>query len=145
MYTSVYQIRQIKKLQSTASGRPKNRVHPTDRDVHLEDLISMLLCEDQETRAYKVRDIRRHPFFKTIDWDEMEKGNSPTAFTPQPILQQMEDLNMNMEEFLVNEGVILKKHKDVSRINEELIEKWGLQDWFPCNRDSESSTEDTED
>lgn len=44
-----------------------------------------LLWEDQETRAYMVRDIRRHPFFKTTDWDEVEKGTSPAAFTPQPV------------------------------------------------------------
>ncbi|XP_077343171.1 protein kinase C theta type-like [Lithobates pipiens] len=77
MYTSVYQLKQIKKLQSTASGHPKNQVHPTDRDVHLEDLISMLLCEDQETRAYKVRDIRRHPFSRPLTGTRWRKETHP--------------------------------------------------------------------
>lgn len=33
---------QIKKLQETAPGRPENRVRPNDRNVHLEDLITMV-------------------------------------------------------------------------------------------------------
>ncbi|XP_073457241.1 protein kinase C theta type-like [Aquarana catesbeiana] len=136
MSFSMREFRQMKKIQGTTPGLPLHRIRPKDRNVHLEDLIDMLLCEDQDERARLVRDIRRHPFFKMTDWAEVEKGKSSAAFTPQPILRQRKDLNMKIEEFIAEE----EEDSESSTGDSES----STGDSESSNGDSESSNGDTE-
>ncbi|CAI9564348.1 unnamed protein product [Staurois parvus] len=57
-------------------------------DFYLHELLRRLLCLDQEQRAYEVCNLRSHPFFKGIDWEEIEEGPSHVQSTLEPILEQ---------------------------------------------------------
>ncbi|XP_077309914.1 protein kinase C delta type-like [Lithobates pipiens] len=54
---------------------------PEDFNTDLKDLIEKLLCKCPERRAILVKDLRSHPFFKSIDWLELEAGEVSPPFT----------------------------------------------------------------
>ncbi|XP_068129867.1 protein kinase C theta type-like [Hyperolius riggenbachi] len=63
-------------------------VYPEDTNEDLRDLINRLLCKDQAERQRQVSNLREHPFFRDIDWEEMSAGRSsppPALRIPPPI------------------------------------------------------------
>ncbi|XP_069808690.1 protein kinase C delta type-like [Dendropsophus ebraccatus] len=51
-----------------------------NNDLHL--LITELLCKDSEKRLGVSKNIRDHPFFITIDWEELEQRRAQPPFIP---------------------------------------------------------------
>ncbi|XP_068127190.1 protein kinase C theta type-like [Hyperolius riggenbachi] len=63
-------------------------VFPEDTNEDLRDLINRLLCKDQAERQRQVFNLREHPFFRGINWEEMSAGRSsppPALRIPPPI------------------------------------------------------------
>ncbi|XP_073454230.1 protein kinase C theta type-like [Aquarana catesbeiana] len=68
--------------------------YPVNMDYNLQDLLTRLLCKDQEERTELVSDIRHHKYFEEIDWTDLEKGKatSPLAsgsMNKKPIYRRM--------------------------------------------------------
>ncbi|KAM3916029.1 protein kinase C theta type-like [Leptodactylus fuscus] len=62
---------------------------PPDFDADLKQLIENLLCKNPRQRMGLCRNIREHPFFSTIGWEELEQRRARPPFTPfQPVLEK---------------------------------------------------------
>ncbi|XP_073488843.1 uncharacterized protein [Aquarana catesbeiana] len=59
-----------------------------------------LLWKDQEGRNHLVSDIRSHPFFKTIDWAELEGRKSDEPPESEPIYEEPSNNSMPLNEFI---------------------------------------------
>ncbi|KAM3916823.1 protein kinase C delta type-like [Leptodactylus fuscus] len=65
---------------------------PDDIDADLKNLVENLLHKSPTHRLSLCRNIREHPFFATIGWEELEQRRTRPPFTPfQPVLEK-EDL-----------------------------------------------------
>ncbi|XP_068135719.1 RAC family serine/threonine-protein kinase homolog [Hyperolius riggenbachi] len=62
-------------IKAVCSSKPS---FPADADPDLVDLLKRLLCTDPVKRQARVRDLRGHPFFRQINWKEMEAGVTPS-------------------------------------------------------------------
>ncbi|KAM3913303.1 protein kinase C theta type-like [Leptodactylus fuscus] len=62
---------------------------PPDIDADLKHLIENLLCKNPRQRMGLCRNIKEHPFFSTISWEELEQRRARPPFTPfQPVLEK---------------------------------------------------------
>ncbi|KAM3916948.1 protein kinase C delta type-like [Leptodactylus fuscus] len=62
---------------------------PADIDADLKNLVENLLHKFPKERLGVCRNIREHPFFSTIGWEELEQRRAWTPFTPfQPVLEK---------------------------------------------------------
>ncbi|KAM3910094.1 protein kinase C theta type-like [Leptodactylus fuscus] len=62
---------------------------PPDIDADLKQLIENLLCKNPRQRMGLCRNIKEHPFFSTISWEELEQRRARPPFTPfQPVLEK---------------------------------------------------------
>jgi serine/threonine protein kinase len=50
-----------------------------------EDLINRLLTKDTRERLLESEQIKRHQFFNSIDWDQLERKQVKAPFVPQHI------------------------------------------------------------
>ncbi|CAI9592477.1 unnamed protein product [Staurois parvus] len=72
---------------------------PKDMDLDTYELIHRLLWRDQEERGYLVSNLRKHPFFKEIDWAELERSaQQPRELAP--ILEEPLEEAIEVDEFL---------------------------------------------
>ncbi|XP_044143699.1 protein kinase C theta type-like [Bufo gargarizans] len=55
---------------------------PSWFDADLKDLVKKLLCQNPEKRLGVCGNIREHPFFSTIGWEELEERRAQPPFTP---------------------------------------------------------------
>ncbi|KAM4031686.1 protein kinase C delta type-like [Anomaloglossus baeobatrachus] len=61
---------------------------PSWLDADLKHLIQELLCKDPQERLGVCGNIRAHPFFNTIGWEDLEKRRARPPFTPfRPVLE----------------------------------------------------------
>ncbi|KAM3915165.1 protein kinase C theta type-like [Leptodactylus fuscus] len=65
---------------------------PTWLDAQLQDLLIQLLQKDPEKRLGVNNNIRDHPFFNIICWEELEMRRTKPPFTPSKAKLQNEDL-----------------------------------------------------
>ncbi|XP_073485287.1 protein kinase C theta type-like [Aquarana catesbeiana] len=78
----------------------KEPYYPVTTDCNLQDLLTRLLCKDQEKRTELVRDIRRHKYFEGIDWTDLEKGKATSPLASGSMNKTPIDRRMKMEEFM---------------------------------------------
>ncbi|CAI9592476.1 unnamed protein product [Staurois parvus] len=72
---------------------------PKDMDLDTYEFIHRLLCREQEVRGYLVSNLRMHPFFKEIDWAELERlSRQPRESAP--ILEEPLEEVIEVDEFL---------------------------------------------
>ncbi|CAH2306840.1 kinase C delta type [Pelobates cultripes] len=64
-------------LQDTAN-------HPECQRNNVKDLLKKLMCKNPSERLEAAGNIRRHPFFQSIDWDELEAGKVDPPFARSP-------------------------------------------------------------
>ncbi|KAM3915693.1 protein kinase C theta type-like [Leptodactylus fuscus] len=65
---------------------------PTSLDAQLKDLLIQLLQKDPEKRLGVNNNIRDHPFFNIICWEELEMRRAQPPFTPFRAVLKNEDL-----------------------------------------------------
>ncbi|KAM3915694.1 protein kinase C delta type-like [Leptodactylus fuscus] len=65
---------------------------PTSLDAQLKDLLIQLLQKDPEKRLGVNKNIRDHPFFNIICWEELEMRRAQPPFTPFRAVLKNEDL-----------------------------------------------------
>ncbi|XP_069835080.1 protein kinase C delta type-like [Dendropsophus ebraccatus] len=63
----------------------------------LQHLIQELLCKDPDKRLGKYNNIRDHPFFYSINWEELEKRRARPPF--RPFKAPLEDEDLHWPEF----------------------------------------------
>ncbi|XP_068129883.1 protein kinase C theta type-like [Hyperolius riggenbachi] len=61
----------------------KKAILPWGTNANLTDVINRLLCKDKRERQELVSNLRDHPFFRGIDWEEMSAGRA----TPPPAMR----------------------------------------------------------
>ncbi|XP_077148570.1 protein kinase C delta type-like [Ranitomeya variabilis] len=72
-------------FKSIINEKPK---FPTWLDADVKHLIKKLLCKDPQTRLGVSGNIREHPFFTTIGWEDLEERRVEPPFTPfRPVLE----------------------------------------------------------
>jgi len=63
-----------------------NIMLPNDMSKHAQSLITNLLCPNPELRLGHgekgVKDIQEHPFFKNLNWEEVENRGLPAPYIP---------------------------------------------------------------
>ncbi|XP_073434361.1 protein kinase C theta type-like [Dendrobates tinctorius] len=67
---------------SVAKDKP---CYPHTMDSQLRDVIERLLCNSPEKRQVLCSNLKGHPFFSPINWEELEAGRSRPPFTMTPI------------------------------------------------------------
>ncbi|CAI9592478.1 unnamed protein product [Staurois parvus] len=72
---------------------------PKDMDLDTNELIHRLLWQDQEERGYLVRNLRKHPFFKEIDWAELERSSQQPRESALILEEPLEEV-IEVDEFL---------------------------------------------
>ncbi|PIO33074.1 hypothetical protein AB205_0193270 [Aquarana catesbeiana] len=77
-----------------------NPHYPRGMNPNLRDLLVRLLWKDQDGQKQQVCDIRSRPFFKTIDWAEVEGRMCRTPSESGPICLQPSNNNMHLNEFI---------------------------------------------
>ncbi|XP_073453726.1 protein kinase C delta type-like [Aquarana catesbeiana] len=75
-----------------------NPQYPRGMNHNLRNLLTRLLWKDQDGRKQQVCDIRSHPFFKTINWAEVEGRMSRTPSESGPICLQPSNNSMHLNE-----------------------------------------------
>uniref|UniRef100_A0A8C5QGB6 Uncharacterized protein n=1 Tax=Leptobrachium leishanense TaxID=445787 RepID=A0A8C5QGB6_9ANUR len=65
-------------IRSALRDTPK---YPSDLTPDTVDLLKKLLCKNPSKRLGKRGNIRNHPFFKSIDWNELEAGRVNPPFS----------------------------------------------------------------
>ncbi|BFZ12288.1 hypothetical protein BsWGS_15326 [Bradybaena similaris] len=90
-----------KNTQSEISKRIMkcNPPYPKKFSPEVKDLIQKLLTKDPSKRlgSRSVEDVRRHPFFKCINWDDLAQKKVPAPFVPK--IRHELDLSNFSEEF----------------------------------------------
>ncbi|XP_077133751.1 protein kinase C theta type-like [Ranitomeya variabilis] len=71
--------------------------YPYTMDSHLRNVIERLLCKSPEKRQDVCSNLKGHPFFSTINWEELEAGRSrpPFTMTPIPILETSKQMELD--------------------------------------------------
>ncbi|CAI8017395.1 Serine/threonine-protein kinase 32A, partial [Geodia barretti] len=78
------------------------------------DLLKMLLHPDDSKRLQSVESMRKHRFFKDIDWDQVEcKETTPVYIPAQNRIHC--DPTHELEEMIVEPNPLHKKHHRLSR------------------------------
>ncbi|KAM4016774.1 protein kinase C delta type-like [Anomaloglossus baeobatrachus] len=74
-------------IGSVGKGKPEI---PSWLDADLKHLIQQLLQKDPQERLGVCGNIRAHPFFTTIGWEDLEKRRAQPPFTPfRPVLENI--------------------------------------------------------
>ncbi|CAJ0943151.1 unnamed protein product [Ranitomeya imitator] len=62
---------------------------PSWLDADMQDLIKKLLCKTPQKRLGVTGNIREHPFFTTIGWEDLEERRAQPPFIPfRPVLEK---------------------------------------------------------
>ncbi|XP_077134868.1 protein kinase C delta type-like [Ranitomeya variabilis] len=71
--------------------------YPYTMDSQLRNVIERLLCKSPEKRQDVCSNLKGHPFFSTINWEELEAGRSrpPFTMTPIPILETSKQMELD--------------------------------------------------
>ncbi|KAM3922956.1 protein kinase C delta type-like [Leptodactylus fuscus] len=77
---------QQKAFKAKLTKKPKFR---TEVDANIKHLVNNLLRKNPEERLGVCGNIREHPFFSTIGWEELEQRRAQPPFRPfQPVLEE---------------------------------------------------------
>ncbi|KAM3916931.1 protein kinase C theta type-like [Leptodactylus fuscus] len=77
---------QQKAFKAKLTKKPK---FPAEVDADMKHLVKNLLRKNPEERLGVCGNIREHPFFSTIGWEELEQRRARPPFTPfQPVLDK---------------------------------------------------------
>ncbi|XP_040210306.1 protein kinase C delta type-like [Rana temporaria] len=76
--------------------------YPEDMDYFLSELITKLLCKDQEERTRPVSDIKCHDYFQGIDWADLEEGKSPSPLQSATMNKKLIYRRMKMAELMTS-------------------------------------------
>ncbi|XP_073437966.1 protein kinase C theta type-like [Dendrobates tinctorius] len=70
--------------------------YPRTMDSQLRDLIKRLLCKSPEKRQVVCSNLKGHPFFSPISWEELEAGRSrpPFTMTPIPVMETSKQIEL---------------------------------------------------
>ncbi|XP_066438475.1 protein kinase C theta type-like [Eleutherodactylus coqui] len=82
-----------KVIESITTEQPK---FPSWLDANLKHLLERLLRKNPEKRLGVYKNIRAHPFFTTIDWEELELKRSRPPF--KPFRRLLENINLQWPE-----------------------------------------------
>ncbi|XP_066440254.1 protein kinase C delta type-like [Eleutherodactylus coqui] len=82
-----------KVIESITTEQPK---FPSWLDANLKHLLERLLRKNPEKRLGVYKNIRGHPFFTTIDWEELELKRSRPPF--KPFRRVLENKNLQWPE-----------------------------------------------
>ncbi|XP_077133711.1 uncharacterized protein LOC143788168 [Ranitomeya variabilis] len=71
--------------------------YPNTMDSQLRNVIERLLCKSPEKRQEVCSNLKGHPFFSTINWEELEAGRSrpPFTMTPIPVLETSKQMELD--------------------------------------------------
>lgn len=60
---------------------------PENWDNEVADLINQLICRKEELRLGKLgsKSVKSHPWFKDVDWDELENHRIKAPFIPMNV------------------------------------------------------------
>ncbi|XP_063813633.1 protein kinase C delta type-like [Pseudophryne corroboree] len=63
--------------------------YPSNLHPEIRDILERLLCKDPEERQKLCSNIKCHPFFKSINWKQLEAGRITPPFTMYPTPETM--------------------------------------------------------
>ncbi|XP_063802296.1 protein kinase C delta type-like [Pseudophryne corroboree] len=73
-------------MESIRQDAPR---YPSNLHPELRDILERLLCKDPEERQKLCSNIKCHPFFKSINWKQLETGRITPPFTMYPTPETM--------------------------------------------------------
>lgn len=99
--------------------------HPEEADPDLLDLLPKLLCKNHHMRKCVVINIRDHPFFQGVDWEEVEKNSDdPKIYGLRNSLRIMAQHKIALESFMDQEKAISPKEQRLFDGFEFLCDEW---------------------
>ncbi|XP_077117058.1 protein kinase C delta type-like [Ranitomeya variabilis] len=71
--------------------------YPNTMNSKLRNVIARLLCKSPKKRQYICSNLKGHPFFSPINWEELEAGRSrpPFTMTPIPVLKTSKQIELH--------------------------------------------------
>jgi serine/threonine protein kinase len=107
-----------------------------DFSPEVNELISLLLCQDQDKRigAGSVDEIKRHPWFTGIDWDDLD--SLPPSFVPQLASEMDTRYFSKRYDFLEEDERDIVEDIKASKL---LKKRRRNSSSFSCSKDSSSS------
>ncbi|XP_077133712.1 protein kinase C delta type-like [Ranitomeya variabilis] len=98
MATGYFPLNYVQYLRRLARSVTRDKpCYPNTMDSQLRDVIERLLCKSPEKRQDVCSNLKGHPFFSPINWEELEAGRSrpPFTMTPIPVLETSKQMELH--------------------------------------------------